>query len=801
MGSKAGICIDYENSYVAALFGNKEGVKIGHSVGKSIPRRETWAKVTGAAKYSNDISEPALLHAKLAVSPHAHAKIKSVDSSEALKIPGVKAVITGQYYPVLTGSPLSDRPPIAIDKVRYYGEPVALVVAEQEYIAEMAALLIKAEYELLPVVRSPREALRANAPLIHERLAEYKRHEEAFPEPGTNIANRTKIRKGNMEEGWRKSDYTVEVEVSLPQSDHAAMETRCSTAEITPDGKVIIHSASQSPYVIRRTISQSFRVPLHNVIVHTPLVGGGFGGKAAIQLEYLAYLASRAVGGKAVKLVNSRETDMMSSPVHIGLEATIKLGCTREGRLSAAEILHLFDGGAYSDRGAVMSRAGAVDCTGPYRIDNVHCDSLCMYTNHPYSTSFRGFGHPELTFAIERAMDVLAKRVGMDPLEFRFHNAIGPGDTSPTQTLLNRSNLGDLPMCIAKLKTLTDWDDRPLQETDGHLVKAKGVSCFWKNSNTPTDAGAGAVVIFNDDGSVNLLCGAVEMGQGTRTALTQLLAERLRMDDRMIHISADVNTGTDPHHWKTVASRSTFLVGNAILKAADDAIVQLKNIAAIVLQCVPADLEVGAGKVFLKDRPDTGLAIGRIANGYTFPDGNTIGGQVIGRGSYAMRNLTLMDPETGRGNPGPEWTVGAQAVEVELNTKEYTYKIVKAATVIDAGKVINPDFARSQITGAMSMGISFASREAFLFNDQGVILNPQFRTYKLLRYGEQPDYFVDFVETPYLEAPYGLRGIGEHGLIGVPAALANGLAAAAGVELNHLPLTPETIWRAVHDSV
>lgn len=701
----------------------------------------------------------------------------------------------------MTGSPLEDRPPLAIEKVRYYGEPVALVVAEEEYIAQMAALRIKVEYELLPAVLSPKEALQSNAPLVHEHLDKYKRHEEVRPEPGTNIANRVKIRKGNMEEGWNNSVHTVEIEVTLPQSDHAAMEMRCTTAQIMPGGKVILHSASQSPYVIQRAISESFQVPLHQVIVHTPLVGGSFGGKAAVQLEYLAYMASHAVGGKAVKLVNSREVDMIASPVHIGLDAKIKLGCTRDGKLTAAEFVHLFDGGAYSDRGVVMSRAGAVDCTGPYRIDNVHCDSLCVYTNHPYSTSFRGFGHPELTFAIERAMDILAKRVGMDPLEFRFANAIGPGDTSPTQTLLDRSNLGNLPMCIAKLKAWLDTDDSPQYETHGHLVKATGVCCFWKNSNTPTDAGAGAVVAFNADGTVNLLCGAVEIGQGTRTSLTQLLAERLRMDERMIHIAPEVRTETDPFYWKTVASRSTFLVGNAILRAADDAIAQLKGLAAVVLQCLPTDLDVGGGRVFLKDAPATGLAIEQLAHGYTFPNGTTIGSQVIGRGSYTMQNLTLMDPETGKGKLGPEWTVGAQAVEVEWNTKEFTYKIIRAATIVDAGKVINPLFARGQITGAMSMGLSFSSREAFFFDEKGAVRNNQIRTYKLIRFGEQPEYFVDFVETPHMEAPYGLRGIGEHGLIGMPAALANSLTAATGVELNRLPLTPETIWRTIHDPV
>lgn len=769
-------------------------------IGKSTIRKESWQKVTGTAKYVDDYTKIGLLHAKLAVSPHAHAKIISVDSSEARRVPGVKAVIIGKDHPILTGSPLEDRAPIAIDKVRYYGEPVAIVVAEQEYVAEMAALLIKVDYELLPVLQSPMEAYQQGAFLLHECLATYKRHEEVYPEPGTNIANRTKIRKGNMEEGWNNSDHIVDVHVTLPQSDHAAMETRCCTAEILPEGKVIISSASQSPYVIRRAISQSFNIPLQKIIVQTPLVGGSFGGKAAIQLEFLAFLASSAVEGKTVKLVNSREQDMISSPVHIGLEAKVRLGCTNEGKLTAAEILFLYDSGAYSDRGAIMSKAGASDCTGPYKIDNVHCDSLCMYTNHPYATSFRGFGHPEQTFAMERCMDLLAARMDMDPLEFRFINAIGIGDTTPTQTILDRSNLGNLPMCIAKLKTLILWDNSPIIKHEGHFIKAKGVSCFWKNSSTPTDAGAGAIVLFNPDGSINLLCGAVEFGQGTRTALTQILAERLRMDEKMIHISMGVDTEFDPQYWKTVASRSTFLVGNAVLSAAEDAIVQLKEIASFALECSTDELDVGWGRVFFKNYSEIGIEVEKIANGYKFPDGRTIGGQVIGRGSYTMRNLTLLDPETGKGNPGPEWTVGAQAVEVELDTRDYTYKIIHAATVIDAGKVINPEFARGQITGGMSIGLSLASREVFLTNDSGAILNPQLRTYKLIRYGEQPEYFIDFVETPHLEAPYGLRGIGEHGVIGMPAALANSLSIAIGIGLNQLPLTPEAIWRTVHDS-
>lgn len=585
-------------------------------VGKSVPRKDGTHKVTGAAKYTNDFMKPGLWHVKLAVSTHPHAKIRSIDVSEAWKVPGVKAIVTGSYFPELTGSPLKDRPPLAFGKVRYVGEPVALVVAEQEYQAEAAVFRVKTDYEPLPAINTPSESYKNGAPLIHEQLAAYKRQEEVNPVPGTNIANHTKIRKGNIEEGWQQSATIISTHVTIPQSDHASMEPRCAIAEISPDGNITIYSSSQSPYVIQRSISEFFHIPHHKVIVHTPLVGGGFGGKAAIQLEFLAAIASKAVGGRAVKLVNSRERDMSTSPVHIGLDSRVKLGCTAEGKLVAVEILHLFDSGAYSDRGAVMSRAGATDCTGPYKIDNVWCDSLCMYTNHPYATSFRGFGHPELTFAIERAMDLMADRLGIDPMEFRLKNAIRPGDTTPTQVLLSRSTVGDLPACIEKLKTLIGWNERPRIEVSGEIVKAWGVSCFWKNSSTPKDAGAGAIVVFNPDGSVNLLCGAVELGQGTRTALTQMLAERLRMDINQIHISLEVNTEKDPQLWKTVASRSTFLAGNAVLAAADDAIAQLKQIASLVLNCSPSDLDVGGGRVFFKNRPHEGIDIKKIALGY-----------------------------------------------------------------------------------------------------------------------------------------------------------------------------------------
>lgn len=764
-------------------------------IGKNVPRKEALEKVTGAAKYTNDDIRPGLLHVKMTTSTYAHANIVSIDTSKAWKVPGVRAIVTGKQFPFLTGTPLEDRPPIAIDKVRYYGEPVAVVVADYEFQAKKAAELIKVAYEPLPVVNSVSEAIKRTAPLIHENLERYKRVEEVYPENNTNIANRTKIRKGDMQKGWMKSEVIVTANVSFPQSDHAAMETRCARAEILPDGRAIIHSASQSPFVIKKVISRYFQIHPGKVIVHTPLVGGAFGGKVSIQLEFIAFLASYAVGGRMVKIVNTREEDFITSPVHIGLDARVKLGCTKSGELTAAEIIYLFDGGAYSDRAAIISRAAAADCTGPYNIENVWCDSLCIYTNHPYATAFRGFGHSELTFAIERAMDLLANKLNMDPLELRLKNAIAPGNTSPTQVPLNASNIGDLSRCLEKLRGLMNWNEGQRIKIGNNKVKAKGIGCFWKNSNTPTNAGSGAVLTFNPDGSISLSCGVVEIGQGTKTALAQIVAETMKMDINQIHVMMEVNTETNPEHWKTAASRSLFMAGRAVLAAAEDAINQLREVASIVLRCAPEELAVGRGRVFLKSEPNIGISIQEIAYGYTYPNGNSIGGQVIGRGSYILKHLTKLNPETGAGNPGPEWTVGVQAVEVELDIKDYTYRIIKAASVIDAGKVINMKAAYGQIMGGMCLGLSFASREAFSFSSTGVIQNTQLRTYKIMRLGENPKYIIDFVETPNIEGPYGLRGLGEMGVIGIPAALANSLSLASEVELNQLPLTPELIWK------
>jgi CO/xanthine dehydrogenase Mo-binding subunit len=764
-------------------------------LGKSVVRKDALDKVTGRAKYTHDYHSLPMLSAKMVISPYGHAKIVSVDTTDAWAVYGVRAILAGRRFP-LTGEAIRDRPPIAVDKVRYHGEPVALVVADTPTQAKKAADLIKVQYDLLPVVNSPSQAFQKDAPLVHDQLGEYKKEKYVYPVPNTNIATHIKIRKGNMERGWNESEAVVEAAFSFAPSDHAAIETRCATAEIMPDGHILITTSSQAPFMVKRLISDYFGEDIGKIIVQTPLVGGAYGGKASVQLEILAYLASKEVGGKAVKILNTREEDILTSPCHIGLDASIKLGADRTGKIKAAEIRFLWDAGAYSDKANDLTRAGAADCTGPYNIENVWCDSYCMYTNHPYAAPFRGFSHSELSFAIERTMDLLAQKLRMDPLELRYINAIMPDHTTPTRVRLNKSNVGNLQKCIERVRDLINWDEGAIKEINERYIRVKGVSCSWKTSTIDPNAPSGVILTFNPDGSINLMSGVIEIGTGTKTVLAQILAERLKMDINKIHVRMEVDTQTTPEHWKTVASRGTFMAGRAVLEAADDVIRQLIDIASAVLRAPKEDFVVGNSRVYLRDDPTVGLDFKDIGYGYEYPNGNSIGGQIIGKGNFILRHLSHLDPETGAGRPGPEWTVAAYGVEVEFDKRDYTYRLLKAATVVDIGKVLNEKAALGQVMGAMSMGLAFAGRETFYFDELGRVLNPQLRTYRPLRYGENPEYLVGFVETPQLDGPYGARGVGEHGLMGMPGALGNALSTAAGVSLHHLPLIPELIWRA-----
>lgn len=765
------------------------------AIGKSIPRKEAWDKVTGKAQYTDDLPVAGVLSARLLTSTCAHGVIRRIDISKALAVRGVKAVLTGEQSPELYGPLVLDRPALARGIVRYAGEPVALVIAQDEPTAETAVRMIEVEYDTLPFVLTPSQALAEEAILVHDQSNGYKKvMTDIYPQAGTNIASRYQIRKGNAREALSKCEIIVQQRFCLPPSDHLATEVRSARAQISSEGEVLITTSSQSPYTVRKQIAEAFLIPSGKIQVRVPFVGGGFGGKAPVFLEILAFLASRSVGGKPVRLTIPREQDMASAPSRLGLEADIKIGATRDGILQAAEMTYWLDCGAYTDISPYMAKAIAVDCTGPYHLENLSCDSLCVYTNHTYATSFRSFAHESCSFCVERTMDTLAHRCGVDTLELRLRNAIHPGSLTPTQVVCTESLTGDLTACLNRIKPLAEWDGGKALSIKKDTVRAKGVACFWKTENPPTDAVSGALITFNPDGSVNLNTGVVEMGSGGQTHLAQFLAERLRIDPAQVHVVMPVDTRTAPEHWKTVASFTEYMAGHAVLRAVDDLMVQLRRNGAEAFQCAEEDVDIANGNVFSIKNPEKFIAFKDIVQGYQSTAGESLGEPVLGRGGFILKGLIQLDPLTGRGQTGPAWTLGAQVVEVEADLRTFSYRILTASTVMDVGKVLNPELMRAMVAGGMAMGLSLASREACHYDKSGVPQAPNLRTYKLMHIGQEPDYRVDFVETPEEGSPYGVRRYAEHGTIAMPAALANALSTAFGMELLSLPLTPEHIW-------
>ena len=399
-------------------------------VGKSVPRIDAYEKVTGAATYADDIQfGPGLYYARLVRSPLAHATIKSIDASAALALPGVKAVVTGADTPRRIGLYLKDRTIFALDRVRMVGEPVAGVVAVSEEVAEQAARLVQVEYQELPPVFDPLEAIIPGAPLIHPDLGEYDVVNFIFPQPGTNISEHFKLRRGDVDAAWPHCAAVVEGTFRLPAIQHVPIEPHVAVAQWDPSGQVTLWTCSQSPFAQRDLIAQSLEIPHGNLRVISPYVGGGFGGKAGVSMEAGAVALARAVKGHPVKLRMTREEEFICTTARQSLVARTKIGCDADGNLLAMETAYYFGGGSSNEYGVNIARAAGYSCTGPYLIPNVKGDSYCVYTNTPIGSAMRGFGMPEIHWGIEQIIDQLAEKIGMDPAEFRRRNCVKSGQT------------------------------------------------------------------------------------------------------------------------------------------------------------------------------------------------------------------------------------------------------------------------------------------------------------------------------------------------------------------------------------
>jgi len=756
-----------------------------HIVGKNISRVEAFEKVTGEAKFTADISYPGMLIAKVLRSPYAHAKIKKLTIDKALEVSGVKKIVTGKDSNYKFGINIEDQPFIAIDKVRYAGEPVAVVIAEDEEIALKALNLIEVEYEPLKVVSDVLESIKPDAPLIHENLK-------------SNIFHHYKLRKGNVEEGFKNSDLIVENEFVFPHISHTQIETHTCIAFWKKENILEITSSSQAPFVIRELFAKIFNLKHTQIRVHIPYVGGGFGGKSDVTIEPLMAHIARFVVGRPVKLTLSREEAFVGTLLGRGMKGKIKTGVRKDGKIVAVEIQMYFNAGAYGDCCLPIVIGGGQNSCGPYTIENIKVDSYGVYTNTPFVGAFRGYGHPEGSWMTERQLNIIAKKLNIDPGKIRLKNCWKPGDINQIGQKVKNHN-GQLKLCIKKALKSINWGNENFIETKDKIV-AKGFACFMKSPVMTTNAASSAIVKFNPDGTVNLSMGTIDYGQGALTVLTQICAETLEIPVEKIFIARQTDTEFSPYEWQTVASRGTWSVGNAIVSACKDAIEKIKQNASMVFKTSSKNIVYKNGFVYTKNNPKKKLSLKDIVYGYKFPDGHTEGGPVTGYG-YFMPNVTNPDPNTGQGKCVAEWTGGCQAAIIEIDKRTGVITPLKLVTSIDAGTIVNPKLARGQIVGAMVQGLGATLFESIIYSESGKVRNDHFTDYKIPTPEDlwNTEFDIIFVETPEEGGPYGARSLGEHGIVSVPAMVANAISNATGIEFFELPITAEKILKKLKE--
>ena len=772
-------------------------------IGKSYDRKEAIHKVTGQAIYTHDLGLPGMLYAKCLHSPHARAKILSIDTSQAKTLPGVKAVVVGEDAPYRVGLYMIDKRVIAIGETRYQGEVIAAVAAVDEETAEKAVSLIDVKYEVLPAVLTIDEAEEGKI-LVHEDINELEHMKGVFfPQRDSNIASWNKAKVGDIKKGFGEADFIIENKFYLPPVAHAPIETHVTVAKADPySDKVKLWTSGQSPFTTRQILAKALGIPKSDLEIVVPYVGGAFGGKAGVHLELLVILLSRAAKGRPVKLKATREEEFNQLPSRTAMRGKIKTGVKKDGSITAVEVFYDWDSGAYADYAVNVGKTAVYSGAGCYKIPNLELHSRTFYTNKVYSTAYRGFGHLETHWVIERQMDLIAQKIGMDPYELRMKNLLRAGDRTISGELMYDST-GSPVECLNAVAKEIGWNGyKSEQERQNEIktgkVRGKGIASLQKAPAMPTYTSTAAIMQMDEDGRVKIMIGAVDMGQGINTSLAQIAAEVLDIPFEDVDIEWDVNTNKHPYDWNTVASKSTFMNGNAVKKAAENMLMQMKEIAAQALRCPVDHLSHGGGYIYHIHHSHRRIPYKMFSRGYVFENGNGIGGPLISHGVYMADNLTNLTPDTGQGLPALVWTFGAHGVDLEVDTDTGEINILKVASAFDVGEVINKKLFDGQVTGGVVQGIGSAILEGFKFSPDGRLMNPSFTDNKIPTAKDIPQEVVPMnAGNPQANGPFGARGVGEHPMISVPSAIANALYDALGINFHELPLTPEKVALAI----
>lgn len=766
------------------------------AVGESWVRVDGRAKVCGQATFVADMSMPGMLYGKALGSPYAHARIKTINTERARRLPGVRAVVTGKDFPYLHGECLINIPFLAIDKVRYIGEPVVAVAAEDLATAERALQLVEVEYEELPAVFDPEEALKPAAPLIHEELGKYQAISAVKPVPGTNICQYFTLNLGNVEEGFRQSDYIFEDRFTSPQVQHAAIEPHACIAQVDAAGRITVWGQNDSPHRARREIAQALGIPQAMVRVITGYVGGNFGGKGGLKPEAIAIALAHKTGGRPVKVVFSREEVFLRTITRLGCIIYLKTGVRRDGTLLAREVRLIWDCGAYAEKGPTISLHGGSLAAGPYAIPNVRIESFTVFTNKPPGGAMRGYGLPQVAFAYESQMDIIAAKLGLDPLGLRMKNAVVEGSRVVTGQRLYAVGLKE---CLQRVGEELAQKPPAISGAEGGIplegrwVRGKGIACIYKSVKTPTVSAA--FVKIDEDGSASVVTSTVEVGQGSHTVLAQIVADTLGLDRDRVTVSF-ADTDLTPYDTSTTSSRSTFHMGNAVRLAAEDARRQLQALAAPLLQVEPGAIQLRQGTLMAPD--GRSLSIAEVLK-RSFGAG--AGAAVLGRGVYAPQDILGLDDKRATSleafsTLSAFHSYAAQGAEVAVNLDTGEVRVLRLVAAHDVGKAINPTTCRQQVEGAMGMGLGYALMEECLWED-GRMLNPDLLSYAIPTALDCPSMTVFLVEKSHPHGPYGAKGLGEMALAPTAPAIANAVFNACGVRIYDLPLTPAKVLRGL----
>lgn len=762
-------------------------------LGKRLPRVDGLEKVTGQSQYADDIVLPNMLRGLVVRSPYPHARILKIDTSRAEKLPGVLSVASAQDLPrVRYGSSVQDETAFAVDRVRYAGEAVAAVVAIDLDAAKEALRLVQVEYEELPAVLDAHEALKPGSPLVHEESHTYRHLPGFTPVEGTNICYHYKLRRGDVETGFAESALLLEDTYRVPMAHHGYIEPQTAVCWFDPQGRATVWSPSAKPYGLRKDLAAVFQLPMSKVRVMSCRVGGSFGGKNDARLEHIGLVLARKAG-RPVKMSMTRSETFASGTVRHPVTIWVKTGVKVDGTLHAREMEITWNTGAYCAAGGQLCKNSGHSAPGPYKIPHVKVDSLLVYTNNPIAGGMRGFGSPQIAWAVESQMDEIAERLGLDPVELRLRNAVEEGSLSCDGQVLHSVGLKET---IREVASQTEG-------RRGRLAPGWGTGFACSQKSVISGTSSAAFVKINEDGTCVVMSSTVEVGQGSDTVKAQIAAEELGLRVGDIVVVAP-DTDVTPYDFGTVASRGTFHMGNAVRLAALDARQKLFQLAADRLEANTADLEAVEGMVRVKGSPERGVPIAVLA-----AESVRRQGPILGQGSYINdvpdlprpegQSLGVTGPETGKpADPSAFYIYGAQAAEVKVDLETGDIDVNRVVASYDVGRVINPATCEGQVEGQVMMGLGATLYEEMLL-EGGRVLNPNLRDYKIPTMPDTPEIRTALVEELHSEGPHGAKGVGEAVTVTTPATIANAVYQAAGVRMKSLPITPEKLFWALKE--